>query len=609
MTTENTIFTENIRILDEKNPELAGRIRDIVVPPHYTIVQARTGDPVLKIGTRTLHSLYDPRKEAILFVQHQYERTPPEKGKPLVVVGFGCGYHIEALLEKGIRPAVWEPDEHAFYCALMSRPLMHVLSACDVRVGAAWPDQETEKATVWMYRPALGDVRSGCLRNTIHTRENSPRRISGAFKQSLDIMVVSPIYGGSLPIAYSCTAALKRLGHSVRLWDASLFEKPFQKVLDLTIDGQNKKVLFDLFQHLISEMIVAECAHRRPDAVLCLAQAPISLHALQRLREAGVVTAFWFVEDFRFMQYWRTYAPAYDFYCTIQEGAFFDELRRIGVQRYRCLPLAADPEMHRPVALSDDEKTFYGSDLSFMGAGYYNRRQMFTGLLDFDFKIWGSEWDKSSILWQRVQRNGNRVTTEETVKIFNATAVNINLHSSAILSGINPDGDFVNPRTFEIAACGAFQLVDYRPVIERFFEIEREIICYTSLEELREKASYYLRNNNPRKEIARAGRDRVLREHTYDNRMRTLCAWMLQERPDAFYHKHAGRLAVRDVDSFTKEHPEVKPLLDEVAAKGWQPDLDTIVATIRSRSGPMQYPDAVFLLMKEYQALIQEHLQ
>lgn len=28
--------------------------------------------------------------------------------------------------------------------------------------------------------------------------------------------------------------------------------------------------------------------------------------------------------------------------------------------------------------------------------------------------------------------------------------------------GVEPYGDFVNPRTFESAACGAFQLVDSR---------------------------------------------------------------------------------------------------------------------------------------------------
>ena len=38
--------------------------------------------------------------------------------------------------------------------------------------------------------------------------------------------------------------------------------------------------------------------------------------------------------------------------------------------------------------------------------------------------------------------------------------INLNLHSAMQGRGVNREGDFVNPRTFEVAATGAFQVVD-----------------------------------------------------------------------------------------------------------------------------------------------------
>jgi len=46
----------------------------------------------------------------------------------------------------------------------------------------------------------------------------------------------------------------------------------------------------------------------------------------------------------------------------------------------------------------------------------------------------------------------------------------------------------------------------------------REFACFHSVEELVDKAQYYLRNEDERAAIANAGRQRTLREHTYVHR-------------------------------------------------------------------------------------------
>jgi spore maturation protein CgeB len=390
------------------------------------------------------------------------------------------------------------------------------------------------------------------------------------------------------------------------LFDASIFEQPFSQALALKIDARNKKLIHDLFLHLISEMVVASCAEQKPDLVLAMAQAPLSNKALERLRQHNVTTAFWFVEDYQIMGYWRNHAHLYDFYFTIQDDGFFGLLEKMGVKHFYYLPLAADPAVHRPLDMSPSEKACFGSDISFMGAGYYNRERMLQGLLDYDIKVWGNDWNPLSAIWPHVQREGQRLTTEETVKVFNASKISVNLHSSVCHEGVNPFGDFINPRTFEIAACGGFQLVDQRSMLSRHFEIGNEVVCYQSLEELREKISYYLMHPDERKRIALHGRQRVIREHTYEHRMRELIGIIGSRRPEIFNKARTGTSSVIDSEKFCIEHPEVKELIDDVNGHGLSPDLNHIVSTILKKNGPLAYHEALFLLMKEFQQKFQE---
>ena len=127
-----------------------------------------------------------------------------------------------------------------------------------------------------------------------------------------------------------------------------------------------------------------------------------------------------------------------------------------------------------------------------MGAGYYNRVQSFPRLLSHDFKIWGTEWALESDIGSRVQNKNKRLDPVDIVKIYNAGKVNLNLHSSTFHNGVNPVGDFVNPRTFEIAACGGFQLVDERSELAELIEPGTEVATFNSIDDLCNKVDYYL---------------------------------------------------------------------------------------------------------------------
>src|SRR5262249_46290303 len=136
--------------------------------------------------------------------------------------------------------------------------------------------------------------------------------------------------------------------------------------------------------------------------------------------------------------------------------------------------------------------------------------------------IWGSEWTGSGQTEAVLQRSGARIPTEDTVRIFNATDISLNLHSSTYVDGVDPRGDFVNPRTFELAACGAFQLVDRRALLPSLFREGEEIVTFADAGELRGLVQHWLARPDERARIAGAARARVLAEHTYVHRMRAL---------------------------------------------------------------------------------------
>jgi spore maturation protein CgeB len=90
----------------------------------------------------------------------------------------------------------------------------------------------------------------------------------------------------------------------------------------------------------------------------------------------------------------------------------------------------------------------------------------------------------------------------------------------------------VNQRVFDVPAAGAFLLTDRRAQLESMFEPGREIALFESPEEVPELLARYLADAPARRRIAQAGRARVLAEHTYEHRLRSLLAAFDEHFPD-----------------------------------------------------------------------------
>ncbi|UCD35464.1 MAG: glycosyltransferase [Nitrospiraceae bacterium] len=583
------LFEKNIACLEQAAPDLARKLRHDAGSTDCELVHTKTGYPSLRAGRISLHSFYNPMKEACEWAGHYQEEI--SRAQHIAVLGFGLGYHVMQLLSQVDCPVtVFEPRADVLQKAFSALDLTSVLKKITLVGDGEVPDYNL-RLTILEHPPSVR--LSADYFEKIKGRLNSARM---AF-EGIRILVVSPVYGGSLPVAQYCSAAMLKMGHQVELVDNSRFQDALFLARDAATDRQRYRTMVDNLSSFISEMVLSRCEKFKPDIVIALAQAPLSEPCVKTLRSRGVTTAYWFVEDFRFMDYWRSIAVWYDYFFVIQKDKFFDELRSAGAESVHYLPMAACPDIHKPVDLTGEEQAYYGSDLSFVGAGYYNRRHFLTGLLDFELKVWGTDWDMSSPLGRCVQRGGQRLEIEEIVRIFNASKININLHSSHYHRGINPFGDFVNPRTFEILSCGGFQLLDRRTELDGLFDEGSEVIVFEDLNDLRDKSRRYLNDDNERQQIARRGRERVLHDHTYERRLADMlmviakkgiprACWADGGEPVGKLVKEAGRDT--DLGQFLERFSGRRRIT-----------LSDVAADIKTGVGDISRTEKIFLAMNE----------
>lgn len=186
------------------------------------------------------------------------------------------------------------------------------------------------------------------------------------------------------------------------------------------------------------------------------------------------------------------------------------------------LPECCNPKRHYACVLTEKERIRYQCDITTAGNLHSYRIAFFEQLKDYQVKIWGPPpplWmgeSKVRSMWQ-----GCYVANEEKCKVFQAAKMVVNNLLPWEIYGLNA-------RAFEACAAGAFQLVDWRPALDQFFEEGKELVAFHSLEDLRGKINYYLSHENERKRIALAGLKKAHEEHTYLKRLSLLLETVFQ---------------------------------------------------------------------------------
>ncbi|MGK7345959.1 MAG: glycosyltransferase family protein [Candidatus Nitrospinota bacterium M3_3B_026] len=590
-----SFLDKNIAALRARDENTARWMESAQEPPDLEIVTSKSGAPVPRLGKVLLHSSYYPEKEA--------EKLAASAGsveeRSLVVFGFGFGYHLEKIAREAGSVTVIEPSPGVLRAAFEARDLAWLIE----KINIVPPDEFARPAS------SFDPLRSDWIDHEPAARIFRKKRDllaepfivrTWAAKKKYRVMVIGPALGGSVPTAASTARALSELGFEVDFVDNTPYKDEAARINETTPAPRNRNALKTIFNNYLGERIAARADYMKPDMILALAQAPLGPELIRRLKSLDVPIIFWFVENHRAIPYWRAVAPHYDYFFGIQKGRFPDMLAEAGAPFAGYLPQAADPAVHHPLALSEEEREKYGSPVSFMGAGYPNRHAVFSRLLDLPFRIWGTEWDLQSPVGRLVANANRRLDPAEYVKIFNASDINLNLSSSATSRGIDPMNDFVNPRTFEIAACGAFQLADENGELAGMFEPGREIATFRDAHELREKIDYYLERPAEREAIARAGMKKVLAEHTFVHRMARMMSVVIPREEDRIERARRKNRGINDVDAILErtEDPELAAFLARFKGQGAL-SMKKVMKAIEEGEGDLSRQEALFVMIDQ----------
>jgi spore maturation protein CgeB len=107
---------------------------------------------------------------------------------------------------------------------------------------------------------------------------------------------------------------------------------------------------------------------------------------------------------------------------------------------------------------------------------------------------------------------GYGIYNNEKAFIFNKSKIIVNNLLYSEVEG-------VNARCFEVAAAKGFQLIDFKPSLNELFSIDKEIVTFSGIKDLKEKIKYWLPRDEERLNIAEAAFIKVISNHTYKHRL------------------------------------------------------------------------------------------
>lgn len=267
----------------------------------------------------------------------------------------------------------------------------------------------------------------------------------------------------------------------------------------------------------MNQRLIATAHRFQPDAIIVLKGDTLTLETLVALRSLNTPLVSWWVDDpFRY----PAVVQNFDLYDVINvfDRECLTNLKARGYKHVEYLPCAYDPFTFYRQSLDPIMYPSLACTVGFVATYHLTRAELLNQLQGLDVGLWGAGWEGTPELaafpvntWR-----ARRISAEMVAKVYNIACICPNVHHPQTRVG------GLNMRTFEIPAAGGFEIVDNVPGLEESFEIGREIIAYSSLAHFRELADYYLSHPAERAAIAERGRARVLRDHTYEQRLRTI---------------------------------------------------------------------------------------
>lgn len=322
--------------------------------------------------------------------------------------------------------------------------------------------------------------------------------------------------------------ALRRLGHSIQIIDEFHY-------YPLTWRSRPARLLRKICRPLLVRELSLEARRVasvfRPEALFVFKGNSVHPDIIRFYKLRGIPCVN-FYPDVSFAvhgKYIPKALPLYDHIFTTKSWGIHDMQSQLGARNVTFLEHGFDPEVHRPLCLSSDDRTRYGCDVVFIGTWSPKKEALLAELRrrlpSVHLKIWGIYWQNSRSTELSQCIVGDEIIGEEYSRALQASSICLGILSEKRKGASS--GDLITSRTFNIPACGAFMLHERNEEAVKYFEEGKEAAFFGSKEELVESVDYYLKATDERKNISLAGRQRCLTSaYSLDDRMRVVTQWL-----------------------------------------------------------------------------------
>lgn len=163
-------------------------------------------------------------------------------------------------------------------------------------------------------------------------------------------------------------------------------------------------------------------------------------------------------------------------------------------------------------SFSDLGLIFQTTVLGFKIAEVERRRALIELSKRFRVNVYSNS-DVSDLL--RIQYCGSVDYWSVLPKVFYMSKINLNFTIPNIKSGIPL-------RVWDVLGAGGFLMTNYQAELPYYFKEGEDLVCFDGVEDLCEKAAYYLAHEEERRSIAENGCRKVREHHNYIERIRTM---------------------------------------------------------------------------------------
>lgn len=285
------------------------------------------------------------------------------------------------------------------------------------------------------------------------------------------------------------------------------------------------------------------CEQLKPDILFCdIVATPIENEAyrnlLQDMRRAGTkvcLNVFWplLAQPQERTEALIRYDIA-DLYCGEREPDSMTTFLQDTGKRYVTLPQAANPRYHFPTPMD----IRFNYDVVFLGAKLPHKRWFNENVLlplrrRYRVGLFGPGWTLRDNTLRAVSKGARMVhyralarwcdhfrfaiSDEDECRLYASAKISLNFHER------EPDNTqphhIVNQRTFKIAACGGFQIVDPVAALPKYFSTDEIVTAGFDAREWIDKVDYYLHHEEARKAIQEKATARAQSEHMAQHRV------------------------------------------------------------------------------------------